>query len=293
MNPVLLRSGRRNSLELEAEAEQAWRAAGTSCNEEPAKEPSKTSQSQPRKGRRRSISGNPSGSADRRARRGSVHGDGSEVIPKKQQDTATWLRRRSMDVSAMSADERLHLGLVELATPFLKAKFRECIAKGDKAQVQKYMIDIGADAVDERDKKGRTPFMTACSADVPHIAQLFLNRGCDTDARDDNGQTAWDIAIRMGHVATFDTLAELARARIVTSEGSATWQFRYPKLANEFEAQQWRRDECVGNSQPWLRLSGRLFAAQLASRPVWELLITEHGRDATALDAGYACEVQR
>jgi len=218
----------------------------------------------------------------RRARRGSVDtntlGGSIETIPLKKAQVAPWLiqRRASIDSSfaasviAANKDEGIYSGVAELPTLVAAKKFRQAIVEGQKAGVQKYLIILGQDGLEARDENGNTPYMQACIADVPHVASLFIFRGCDTTSKNPQNMTGWDLAIRNGHLGTHDTLSELARSRSANAEGVGDG-VRFPMLAEEFKkCQQYRREECVHNQNPWLRFASKLV---YTSFPVWKLLL--------------------
>ncbi len=85
------------------------------------------------------------------------------------------------------------------------ARLHSAVRRGDLSLVQS-LIAEGYD-VDDRDKEGCTPLLTAAGRGQTDIVKLLISRGAEVDARNRNGGTAL-------HVAAWDGRADIAKQLI-------------------------------------------------------------------------------
>ncbi|XP_038661077.1 peroxisomal NADH pyrophosphatase NUDT12 isoform X1 [Scyliorhinus canicula] len=77
-------------------------------------------------------------------------------------------------------------------------QFHENAAKGDAAKLST-LLNYSTFLVDEVDEKGWTALMYASRNGHSQVAQLLLEKGCNTSFSNNSGQTALDIAKFWGH----------------------------------------------------------------------------------------------
>ncbi|GCB63926.1 hypothetical protein scyTo_0011684 [Scyliorhinus torazame] len=85
-------------------------------------------------------------------------------------------------------------------------QFHENAAKGDAAKLST-LLNYSTFLVDEVDEKGWTALMYASRNGHSQVAQLLLEKGCNTSFSNDSGQTALDIAKFWGHKNVASLLA--------------------------------------------------------------------------------------
>jgi ankyrin repeat protein len=123
-----------------------------------------------------------------------------------------------------------------------------CEYGGKETAALKYLVCSLKLEVDDCDKKGRTPFMTACKRGNLCIVKWLLNKGCKPGAIDQDGNTAFHVVSKVhfhgeGHK---EVIAELMRYNVSASTKNKDGCYPHEYLSGEIRTRV--RSFCVSSS---------------------------------------------